>query len=40
VAYALLNGKFLKQPQVSILVTQLKGSQASVLGNAVRPGRY
>ena len=40
IANALLTGKFLKQPQVSILVTQLKGSQASVLGNAVRPGRY
>jgi len=40
IADALLKGKFLKQPQVSILVTTLKGSQASVLGNAVRPGRY
>jgi len=40
IANALLSGKFLKQPQVSILVTTLKGSQASVLGNAVRPGRY
>jgi polysaccharide biosynthesis/export protein len=39
-ADGLLAGKFLKQPQVSILVTQLRGSQASVLGNAVRPGRY
>lgn len=40
IADGLLNGKFLKQPQVSILVLQLKGAQASVLGNAVRPGRY
>jgi polysaccharide export outer membrane protein len=39
-AEGLLAGKYLKQPQVSILVTQLRGSQASVLGNAVRPGRY
>ena len=39
-ASGLLAGKFLKQPQVSILVTQLRGSQASVLGHAVRPGRY
>ncbi len=39
-ADGLLTGKFLKQPQVSILVTQLRGSQASVLGHAVRPGRY
>jgi polysaccharide export outer membrane protein len=40
IANGLLVGKFLKQPQVSILVTQLRGNQASVLGNAVRPGRY
>jgi polysaccharide export outer membrane protein len=39
-ADGLLAGKFLKQPQVSILVTQMRGSQASVLGHAVRPGRY
>jgi len=39
-ADGLLAGKFLKQPQVSILVTTLRGSQASVLGHAVRPGRY
>jgi polysaccharide export outer membrane protein len=39
-AEGLLSGKFLKQPQVSILVTSLRGSQASVLGSAVRPGRY
>ena len=40
IANGLLVGKFLKQPQVSILVTQLRGNQASVLGQAVRPGRY
>jgi len=39
-ADGLLAGKFLKQPQVSILVIQMRGSQASVLGHAVRPGRY
>ena len=39
-AEGLVSGKFLKQPQVSILVTQIRGSQASVLGHAVRPGRY
>jgi polysaccharide biosynthesis/export protein len=39
-ADGLLKGRFLKQPQVSILVTQLRSSQASVLGHAVRPGRY
>jgi polysaccharide export outer membrane protein len=40
IADGLLRGKFLKQPQESILVTQLRGNQASVLGQAVRPGRY
>jgi polysaccharide export outer membrane protein len=40
IADDLLRGKFLRQPQVSILVTQLRGAQASVLGHAVRPGRY
>jgi polysaccharide export outer membrane protein len=40
IADGLLHGKFLKQPQVSILVTQIRGNQASVLGHAVRPGRY
>ncbi|MEY8878002.1 MAG: polysaccharide export protein EpsE [Leptothrix sp. (in: b-proteobacteria)] len=39
-ADGLVAGQFLKQPQVSILVTQLRGSQASVLGHVVRPGRY
>lgn len=39
-ADGLREGKFVKQPQVSILVTQLRGNQASVLGHAVRPGRY
>jgi len=39
-ADGLLAGKFVKRPQVSIFVTQLRGSQASVLGYAVRPGRY
>jgi polysaccharide export outer membrane protein len=40
IADGLRDGKFVKQPQISILVTQLRGSQASVLGHAVRPGRY
>jgi len=39
-ADGLREGKFVRQPQVSILVTQLRGNQASVLGHAVRPGRY
>ncbi|MBL8287702.1 MAG: polysaccharide export protein EpsE [Rubrivivax sp.] len=40
IADGLLTGKFLKQPQVSILVITQKGNQATVLGHAVRPGRY
>jgi len=39
-ADGLLAGKFLKQPQVSILVITQRGSQATVLGHAVRQGRY
>lgn len=39
-ADGLLAGQYLKRPQVSILVTQVRGNQASVLGQAVRPGRY
>ncbi|MBI5721246.1 MAG: polysaccharide export protein EpsE [Burkholderiales bacterium] len=40
IADGLLAGKFLKQPQVSILVITQKGSQATVLGHVVRQGRY
>jgi polysaccharide export outer membrane protein len=36
----LRNGNFVKQPQVSIVVTQVRGNQASVLGMVNRPGRY
>lgn len=36
----LRNGGFLKQPQVTLLVTQVRGNQASVLGQVNRPGRY
>jgi len=39
-ADGLLSGKFIKQPQVSILVLQMRGSQATVLGQVVRQGRY
>jgi polysaccharide export outer membrane protein len=31
---------FLKQPQVSLLVLQVKANQVSVLGQVNRPGRY
>jgi polysaccharide export outer membrane protein len=40
IADGLLSGKFIRQPQVSILVTAPRGSQATVLGYAVRQGRY
>ncbi len=36
----LKKGNFIKQPQVSVLVSQVRGNQASVLGMAARPGRY
>lgn len=40
IAEGLKSGNFIKQPQVSILVTQVRGNQASVLGQVLRPGRY
>lgn len=40
VADGLRTGNFVKQPQVSILVTQVRGNQVSVLGQVNRPGRF
>jgi len=40
VADGLKNGNFVKNPQVTIVVLQVKGNQASVLGQVNRPGRY
>jgi polysaccharide export outer membrane protein len=40
VADGLRSGNFVKQPQVNILVVQVRGNQVSVLGNVNRPGRY
>ena len=40
IADGLRSGNFLKQPQVSLLVVQVRGSQVSVLGQVGRPGRY
>jgi polysaccharide export outer membrane protein len=40
IASALSTGNFVKQPQVSILITQVRGNQAAVLGHVNRPGRY
>ncbi len=39
-ATGLRNGNFVKQPQVSLLLLQVRGHQASVLGMVNRPGRY
>jgi polysaccharide export outer membrane protein len=40
IADGLRKGNFVKQPQVSIAVLQVRGSQANVLGQVNRPGRY
>jgi polysaccharide biosynthesis/export protein len=40
IADGLRNGNFVRQPQVSILVLQVRGNQASVLGQVNRPGRF
>ena len=40
VADGLRNGNFVKQPQVTLVVLQVRGNQASVLGQVNRPGRY
>jgi polysaccharide biosynthesis/export protein len=40
IAEGLRSGNFVRQPQVSILVTQVRGNQSSVLGQVNRPGRY
>ncbi|WP_374594270.1 polysaccharide export protein EpsE [Aquabacterium sp.] len=36
----LKKGRYIIDPQVTILVTQVKGNQASILGQVNRPGRY
>ena len=40
IADALKNGGFLQRPQVTILLSQLRGAQVSVLGQVGRPGRF
>lgn len=40
IAKALMDGGFLKSPQVNILLEQALGNQVSVLGSVNRPGRY
>jgi polysaccharide biosynthesis/export protein len=40
IAEGLRQGNFVKNPQVTILLTTARGSQVSVLGEVQRPGRY
>ena len=40
IADGLKNGNFVKQPQVTLVVLQVRGNQASALGQVNRPGRY
>jgi polysaccharide biosynthesis/export protein len=40
IADGLRSGNFVKQPQVTIVVMQVRGNQASVLGQVNRPGRF
>ncbi|GCL65120.1 polysaccharide export protein EpsE [Pseudaquabacterium pictum] len=40
IAEGLRNGNFVKQPQVTLVIVQVRGNQASVLGQVNRPGRY
>jgi polysaccharide biosynthesis/export protein len=40
IADGLRNGNFVKQPQVTMVVLQVRGNQVSVLGQVNRPGRY
>ena len=40
IAGDLKNGKYLKDPQVSVAMTTLRSRQVSVLGLVARPGRY
>jgi polysaccharide export outer membrane protein len=40
IADGLRNGNFVRNPQVTIVVVQVRGHQASVLGQVNRPGRF
>jgi polysaccharide biosynthesis/export protein len=40
IAKALRDGGFVLKPQVTLLLTQIRGSQVAVLGQFNRPGRY
>lgn len=40
IADRLKQGQFLKNPQVSVAIVQVRSRQVSVLGHVVKPGRY
>jgi polysaccharide biosynthesis/export protein len=40
IADGLRNGNFVRQPQVTVMLMQVRAHQASVLGQVNRPGRY
>ena len=40
IADALQQGGFIQKPQVTIVLTQIRGNQVSVLGQVNRPGRF
>ncbi len=40
IADGLRNGNFVKSPQVTLVLMQVRGNQANVLGQVNRPGRY
>ena len=40
IADGLRNGNFVRQPQVTVMLLQVRAHQASVLGQVNRPGRY
>ncbi|MCW5612222.1 MAG: polysaccharide export protein EpsE [Rubrivivax sp.] len=40
IADGLRSGNFVRDPQVTLVVLQVRGNQASVLGQVNRPGRY
>ena len=40
IADGLRSGSYVKQPQVNVLVLQVRGNQVNVLGQVNRPGRY
>jgi polysaccharide export outer membrane protein len=40
IARALIDGKFVLKPQVTVNVTEMRSRQVSVLGQVAKPGRY